>query len=84
MDNQTKLFQVIADVFNIHISAVNSELSPDTITGWDSIGMVNLITELEQVFEVSFDILEMAEMHNLEIIKTILSEKGIAFDDIAV
>ena len=47
------------------------------------IGMVNLITELEQVFEVSFDILEMAEMHNLEIIKTILSEKGVAFNDIA-
>ena len=84
MDNQTKLFQVVADVFNINLSAVNSGLSQDTITDWDSIGMVNLITELEQVFEVSFNIMEIAEMHNLEIIKTILSEKGIAFDDISV
>ena len=82
MDNQTKLFKVIADVFNIKISAVNSNSSPDTIVGWDSIGMVNLISELEQVFNVSFDILEIAEMHNLDIIKTILLEKGVAFDDI--
>ena len=83
MDNQTKLFQVVADVFNINLSAVNSGLSQDTITDWDSIGMVNLITELEQVFEVSFDIMEIAEMHNLEIIETILAEKGVAFNDIA-
>ena len=41
--------------------------------------MVNLVTELEALFEVEFNILEIAEFHNVEIIKLVLMEKGIEF-----
>jgi len=79
MDNQSKLFAAIAEVFNVSPSTINLDSSPDTINGWDSLGMVNLVSELEQVFSISFDILEIVEMHNVAIIQTILIEKGIKF-----
>jgi acyl carrier protein len=81
MDNQTKLYNVVAKVFNVDSTSINSKSSPDNVKGWDSIGMVNLITELEQVFNVSFEILEIVEMHNISIIQSILAEKKIKFND---
>jgi len=42
--------------------------------------MINLVAELERVFEVQFDILEISDFRNISIIKSILAEKGIRFD----
>ena len=79
MSNTLKLYQVIADVFQVDVSDVDDESSQDTIPKWDSLGMVALVGELEQAFGVQFDILEIVDFRNVGIIKTILSEKGIAF-----
>ena len=80
MDNHNKLFEAIASVFNVDPSSINEASSPDTVPGWDSMGMVHLVGELEHVFEVKFDIMEIADFHSVEIIKTILIEKGVFFD----
>ena len=79
MNNKQKLFQAIADVFQVDVATVNEESSPDTIPKWDSLGIVHLITDLEQVFGVQFDILEIADFRNVAIIKSILTEKGVRF-----
>lgn len=79
MDNQQKLFQVLADILNVDIASLNEESSPDTIRNWDSLAVVNLVSELEQTFKVEFDILEIADFRNVGIIKGILAEKGVIF-----
>lgn len=79
MNNEQKLFQAVADVFRVNVAAVSEASSQDTIPKWDSLGIVNLVTELEQVFGVQFDILEIADFRNVAIIKSILAEKGIRF-----
>lgn len=79
MSNTLKLYQAVADVFRVDVSTVDDDSSQDTIPKWDSLGMVALVTELERAFGVEFDILEIAAFRNVAIIKTILSEKGIAF-----
>jgi len=80
MSNELKLFQAVADVFRIDIATVTEDTSPDTIPKWDSLGVVHLVTELEQAFGIQFDILEIADFRNVGIIKSILIEKGITFD----
>ena len=45
-----------------------------------SLGMVNLIIELEQVFKVKFDIFEIADLQNIKIIKKTLEKKAVNFD----
>ena len=79
MDNWRKLIESIAGVLDVPVGSIDALSSQDTIEGWDSMAMVNLVTELEALFEVEFDILEIAEFHNVEIIKLVLMEKGIEF-----
>lgn len=79
MNNEQILFQAIADVFRVDVATVSENSSPDSIPKWDSLGMVHLVTELEQVFGVQFDLLEIADFRNTAIIKSILAEKGVRF-----
>ena len=81
MDNKSKLYNAVAKIFNVNPESINSDSSPDNVEGWDSIAMVNLITELEQIFKVNFEILEIAEMHNMSIIESILTEKNIDLNE---
>ena len=80
MNNQEKLFKAIANALKIDIHLINKDSSSDTLNGWDSLGMVNLIIELEQIFKVKFDIFEIADLQNIKIIKKTLERKGINFD----
>lgn len=79
MNNEQKLFQAVADVFRVDIATVSEKSSPDSIPKWDSLGMVHLVTELEQAFGVQFELLEIADFRNVAIIKSILTEKGVRF-----
>jgi acyl carrier protein len=79
MTNQEKLCQAIADVLQVDVASVSDGSSPDTLPSWDSLAVVSLVSELEAVFDVKFDILEIADFRSVLIIKTILMEKGVAF-----
>ena len=79
MNSQQKLFEALADVLKVDVASLNEASSPDTIPGWDSLAVINLVVELEILFEVQFDILEIADFRNVRIIKSILMGKGIVF-----
>ena len=80
MNNLEVLFNIISVVLKIPIDKINKFSSKDTLDNWDSLAMVNLVTELESAFEVRFDILEIADFHSVEIIMLVLIDKGINFD----
>lgn len=82
MSNNEQLFRVVASIFKVDLSSINELSSPDTLEAWDSLGMVQLVVELEQVFNVKFNILEIADFYSVGIIKTVLAEKGVDFDKI--
>ena len=82
MSNNEQLFRVVASIFKVDLSSINELSSPDTLEAWDSLGMVQLVVELEQVFNVKFNILEIADFYSVGIIKTVLAEKGVNFDKI--
>ena len=79
MDSRQRLFQAVADVFKVDVTSINEASSPDTVPAWDSLAVVNLVTELQDAFGVEFDILEIADFHNVGIIKSVLIEKGVEF-----
>lgn len=79
MNNQEKLYQVFASVLQVDFATLSEESSPDSIRNWDSLAIVNLTIEIEQTFDVQFDILEIADFRNIGIIKSILAEKGVVF-----
>lgn len=77
MSNLDKLKQVIADCLQISVNRVTPSLSQDDIADWDSMAMVNLISEIETVFNVSFDINDMLSFKSVGLIIELLKEKGI-------
>lgn len=70
----------MAELFRVDPASLHEDSSQDNIPNWDSLGMINLVTELEQVFKIRFDVLEVQDLKNIRLIKTILTEKGIIFE----
>ena len=81
MTNLEKLIESVAGALGIPADCIDMNSNQDSVEKWDSLAMVNLVTELETIYGVQFDILEIADFHSVEIIKLILIEKGISFDN---
>ncbi len=73
IDNQ-KIYEVIARVLKVSVDQINDELAVGDIDEWDSLAHVQLITEIEQQFEINLDIDQALEMESVEDIIDILSE----------
>ena len=78
-NNELRLKQVIANVFDEESESINDESSMDTIENWDSLRHLNLILALEEEFEVSFDEDESIIIISYPLIKTVLKEYDIVF-----
>ena len=57
MNNKDKLFKIVAEVFDVRFSLININSNSNNIKNWDSLGMINLISEIEQEFSIKFDII---------------------------
>ena len=73
MEDRVK--EVMSDVFNIDVSLINNESSPDNIENWDSLKHMNLIIALEEEFEIEFDVGEIVDSMNFALILNILKSK---------
>ena len=65
----------MSDVFNIDVSLINNESSPDNIENWDSLKHMNLIIALEEEFEIEFDDEEIVDSMNYALILNIINHK---------
>ena len=72
---EDKLKEIMALVFDVSEDAINEDTSPDDLDNWDSIGSVNLITALEEAFDVEFEEEDILEMLNFQLIKLKIEEK---------
>lgn len=79
MNNESKLSQVMASVFNVEQALINEDSSVDTIEQWDSLNHLKLVLALEQEFDVSFTEEETVDILNYQLIKMTLKEHGITF-----
>ena len=71
-----KLGQVFLEVFGI--DGIGCESSPKVVEGWDSMGHLNLVSELESTFDVVFSTTDIVGMENVECIKEILIKHGVS------
>jgi acyl carrier protein len=59
---EEQIKQVMADVLNLDLKAINGATSKDGTASWDSLAHINLIVALEQEFQISFDVSEIESM----------------------
>ena len=78
MSNLEKLNKVLCDTFDIKkVEDINDDMGPDEIEGWDSIGHVELVTNLEEVFDISLDVVDISRMYTIGGIKKIVGKYGV-------
>ncbi len=71
---EEKIKQIMSDVFSIETTIIDKNTSQDSVDNWDSIGHLNLITALEESFEIYFEEEEIIQMLNFELVCLITSE----------
>lgn len=78
MNNSEKLNKVLCDVFDFKkVEDINDDLGPDDLDSWDSLGHVDLITNLEEAFDISLDVVDISRMYTIGGIKKIVEKYGI-------
>lgn len=73
-----ELLVTVAKLFQVDASTLSDESSSQTVKGWDSLGQIRLMYELEERFGVEFDLLQIAELKSIGKIREHLAAKGIA------
>ena len=74
-NTSNKVKNIIKTVFNLSLDEISDEASPDTVDTWDSLSHMNLITALEEEFNVEFEPDEILDMMNYKLILNVLSSK---------
>jgi len=77
-ERAAKLALTIGRLFGVDPATIDDRSSSDSIEKWDSLGTVNLVSELETEFGIEFDLLEIAEFKNVGTVKQILRNKGVS------
>ena len=72
-----KLYQIISRVFNVESEKINDETSPDNLEEWDSFNFYVLLDELENEFNIKFDLNETFEIKKVGDFKKIFEKHGV-------
>ena len=72
-----KLYQIIANVFNVDISKINDEITSENLEEWDSFNFYVLLDEIEKKFSITFDLDETLEIKKIGDIKKIFAKHGV-------
>lgn len=71
---ESRLKQVFSNVFLININEITDETSQKSLESWDSIGHLNLITSIEEEFEILFTEEQIIKMLNYNFVYIITKE----------
>jgi acyl carrier protein len=70
-----KVKAIIASVCNVKVSDIGDDCSMDTLPQWDSLKHINLISVLEEEFNISLPDSDVSSMVNYKLICLTLQEK---------
>jgi acyl carrier protein len=79
MENNDPLLRLLLEFFDLPADTRPENIRQQLLPSWDSLAMVQLITELEGAFLVTFDIDEIDRLRSYDEIRGALSRKGLSF-----
>jgi acyl carrier protein len=74
---EVRLHEVVARALRIPATSVSDESSPATLRRWDSLHHLDLMTEIEEAYGVTFSTADMVRAQSVGHIRVLLREKGI-------
>jgi acyl carrier protein len=79
MNNQGKLVQCFVNALGVNESKVTPSLKYQSITEWDSVSHMVLISEIEEAFEISLETDDVVDMSSFKKAMEIVSKYNISF-----
>jgi len=76
-ENLQKLEELLADTLSCSKSDLKNENGPDQIVNWDSITHMEMISKIEENFDIEFDVDEINEMDTVAKIKDALKKQEV-------
>ncbi len=80
MNDNDPLLRLLVEFFDLPEDTRPQNVRQQLLPAWDSLAMVQLITELEGTFLVNFDIDEIDRLRSYEEIQDALCRKGFSLD----
>jgi len=71
-----KLYQIISKVFNVDSSRISDDTSPENLEEWDSFNFYVLLDEIENGFDVKFNLDETLDIKKIGDLKKLLEKNG--------
>jgi acyl carrier protein len=71
-----KIKNIMASVLEVPESQLKEDTTQNQVANWDSLRHLNLVIELEETFNVSYEPEEIAEMNSLEKITALTKAKS--------
>ena len=79
---QNRFNELIAAVFNMDVSEIRDDRGPHDIQAWDSLGQLNLILQVENEFEVTFDIEDVFSFFTVgDVYRSLLNKVRLSDDE---
>ena len=79
-DNLEKYDAIFIGVLDLNLSQLGSSLLYQSVPNWDSVGHIEMISRLEESFEINMEMDDVIDFSSYEEGKKILSKYGINFD----
>ena len=72
-----KLYQIVSEVFNVELNKINDDTSPENLEEWDSFNFYVLLDQIENKFNIKFDLDETLEIKKIGDFKKLFEKYGI-------
>tara|TARA_B110000014_G_scaffold241384_1_gene210155 strand:+ start:515 stop:748 length:234 start_codon:yes stop_codon:yes gene_type:complete len=72
-----KLYEIVSRIFNVPVEKINDEVTSETLDEWDSFNFYVLLDEIENNFDIKFDLDETLEIKKIGDFKQIFDKHGI-------
>ena len=76
-----KIYTIVSKVFNVSLSQINDDSSPETIESWDSFNGLILVDELESHYNIKFTISEITSVKTVADIKKHLRNHNVELNE---
>jgi acyl carrier protein len=77
---EDRLLPLLLEFFELPADTRPQDISQQSLSAWDSLATVQLITDLEQAFSVSFEVEEIVRLRSYEEIRDALLRRGVRLD----
>ena len=70
-----KLYNLLAEILEMESSEIDNSTGIETRDNWDSISLLMIVSEVEEIYKISLEPEEIESITNVEIITDLINKK---------